>query len=332
MGSDLLTIDDDLGDESVRSVDKISSADIFVFHSILNFIRFSIIIKAVTLTYLKSLHSAAILRSAERADILPFPIGNAAQEGEGFMRAPDPVAFNLFGINIMWYGVLIGIGFILAIIMCYKRAPKHGIDSEHILDFAIFLIPAAIVGARAYYVIFSWDSYAGDWAKIFDIRSGGLAIHGGIIAGIIVAIFVCRHYKINFLELADLVFPSVALAQSVGRWGNFFNQEAHGGPTDLPWAIWADGEYVHPTFLYESIWCFALFIFLIWLDKRRSFPGQIACLYGMLYSLERGLVEQLRTDSLMIGPFKQAQVLSFFVFLFCLIAYVMLRKRNKQKA
>lgn len=248
------------------------------------------------------------------------------------MTAPNPVAFNLFGLDVMWYGILIGLGFVLAIIISYLRAPKHGIESEHILDFAIWLVPASIIGARAYFVIFSWENYAGDWTRIFNTRLGGMAIHGGIIAGIIVGYFICRHYKINFLELADLVLPTVALAQAIGRWGNFFNSEAHGGPTDLPWAILVDGEYVHPTFLYESLWCFALFFFLIWLDKRRAFPGQIACLYGMLYSLERGFVEQLRTDSLMIGPFKQAQVLSLCVFVFCLAVYIILNKREKKRS
>ena len=247
------------------------------------------------------------------------------------MHPHDPVAFTIFGLDVKWYGILIGIGFLLAIMICYKRAPKHGIESEHILDFAIWMIPFSIIGARAYYVIFEWENYAGDIRKILDIRGGGLAIHGGLIAGIIVAVFVCRHYKINFVELADLVFPAVALAQSIGRWGNFFNSEAHGGPTDLPWAILVDGQYVHPTFLYESIWCLGLFIFLIWLDKRRKFPGQIACLYGMLYSVERTFVEQLRTDSLMIGPFKQAQVLSVCVFLFCLAAYIFLYRKEKEK-
>ena len=247
------------------------------------------------------------------------------------MSAPNPVAFTIFGIDIMWYGILIGFGFLLAIILSYKRAPKHGIDSEHILDFAIFMIPAAIVGARAYYVIFQWENYAGDLGKILNIRNGGLAIHGGIIAGIIVAFFICRHYKINFFELADVIFPTVALAQSIGRWGNFFNSEAHGGPTNLPWAILVDGEYVHPTFLYESIWCFTLFVFLLWLDRRRTFTGQIACLYGILYSVERFFVEGLRTDSLMIGPFRKAQVISFVIFAVCIFAYIILYKRQKRR-
>ncbi|MEF9922040.1 MAG: prolipoprotein diacylglyceryl transferase [Anaerovoracaceae bacterium] len=247
------------------------------------------------------------------------------------MTAPNPVAFTIFGMDIMWYGLIIGVGFLLAILISYKRAPKHGIESEHILDFAIWLIPASIIGARLYYVIFQWDSYAGDLGKIFNIRGGGLAIHGGIIAGIITAYFVCKHYKINFLELADLAFPTVALAQSIGRWGNFFNSEAHGGPTDLPWGILVDGQYVHPTFLYESIWCFMLFWFLLYMDKNRAFPGQIACLYGMLYSVERCFVEQLRTDSLMFGPFRQAQLISFAIFAVCLIAYFILYKREKSK-
>lgn len=247
------------------------------------------------------------------------------------MVAPNPVAFTIFGIDIMWYGILIGFGFLLAILISYKRAPLHEIQSEHILDFAIWLIPAAVVGARLYYVIFQWENYANNLGDIFNTRGGGLAIHGGIIAGAIAAYFVCKHYKIKFVELADLCFPTVALAQSIGRWGNFFNSEAHGGPTDLPWGIWVNGETVHPTFLYESLWCFALFWFLLYMDKRRAFAGQITCLYGMLYSVERFFVEGLRTDSLMIGPFRQAQVISFVIFACCLLLYIYWNKQEKTK-
>ncbi len=245
------------------------------------------------------------------------------------MFVPNPVAFTLFGIDVRWYGVLIGLGFMLALLLSYKRAPKFEINQEHILDFAIFLIPLSIIGARAYYVIFSWDNYAGNWSKILNIRGGGLAIHGGIIAGIIVAAFICKYHHINFFNLSDLVFPNVALAQAIGRWGNFFNSEAHGGPTDLPWGIWVDGIKVHPTFLYESIWCLLLFIFLTKLSSCRSFKGQIGLLYCMLYSLERFFIEQLRTDSLMLGPFKQAQLLSMCTFAICLAIYIYLHKKNK---
>lgn len=248
------------------------------------------------------------------------------------MRAPNPIAFTLLGIDVRWYGILIGIGFVLAIFLSYYRAPKYGIKEDHVLDFALFMIPAAIIGARAYYVIFNWDYYGGSISRILDIRAGGLAIHGGLIAGLLVALAVCKYHNIKLGDLTDLCLPTVALAQSIGRWGNFFNSEAHGGPTDLPWAIYVDGQYVHPTFLYESIWCFALFLFLMfYVEKRRSFSGQIALLYGMLYSLERIFVEQLRTDSLMLGPFKQAQVLSFTVIVICGILYVYLQRKERKR-
>ena len=244
------------------------------------------------------------------------------------MTAPDPIAFTIFGIDIRWYGILVGIGFLLAIFISYKRAPQLGINPDHVLDFSIFMIPLSIIGARAYYVIFEWPQYAGDIKKILDIRSGGLAIHGGLIVGIIVALCVCKYHKIKPLDFMDLIFPQVALGQAIGRWGNFFNSEAHGGPTDLPWGIMVDGEKVHPTFLYESLWCLFLFFLLLHLSKKRKFPGQIALLYGMLYSLERFFVEWLRTDSLMIGPFKQAQILSLTVIIVCAILYVILSKKH----
>ncbi len=243
------------------------------------------------------------------------------------MQAPNPIAFTILGFDVRWYGILIGIGFMLGILISYKRAPKLGIESDHVLDFCIFMIPLSIIGARAYYVIFEWSNYAGDIKKILDIRSGGLAIHGGLIVGIIVCIAVCKYHKIEVLNMLDLIFPQVALGQAIGRWGNFFNSEAHGGPTDLPWGIIVDGEKVHPTFLYESIWCFLLFFFLLYMTKRRKFTGQIALLYGMLYSLERFFVEALRTDSLMIGPFKQAQVLSGTLIVFCALVYIYLNKK-----
>lgn len=248
------------------------------------------------------------------------------------MPHPDPTAFTLFGLDVQWYGICIGLGFLLAILLSYRRAPRLQIEPDFIIDFAIWLIPLSIVGARAYYVLFNWDRYGKDLASILDVRGGGLAIHGGLIVGVLVAFALCRKRQVSFRNLADLIFPQVALAQAIGRWGNFFNGEAHGGPTDLPWAIEVDGQLVHPTFLYESLWCLFLFAFLVWLTKRRSFQGQIGLLYGMLYSLERGLVEQLRTDSLMIGPFKQAQVLSGCVFLLCLAAYVLLQQRQHKES
>ena len=244
------------------------------------------------------------------------------------MRTPDPVAFSIFGIDIMWYAILICSGMLLATLLCCLRAPKYGLTSDQIIGFVTLCIPAGIIGARLYYVLFHWDWYDGDILQILNTRAGGLAIHGGLIAGLGTAAIICAVKKINVLKVLDLAAPSVAFAQSIGRWGNYFNSEAHGGPTDLPWAIPVDGEMVHPTFLYESIWCFLLFLFLLCFDRWRKgrFNGQIILLYGILYSVERFFVEALRTDSLMIGPFKQAQVLSLAVIIICTIIYIILKR------
>ena len=247
------------------------------------------------------------------------------------MQAPNPIAFTIAGIDIRWYGILIGVAFLLAIYISYLRAPKFSIVQDDILDLTIFLIPCSIIGARAYYVIFSYDNYRGNFIQMLNLRAGGLAIHGGIIAGVIVSYIVAKRKKIKFSNLADLIMPQVALAQAIGRWGNFFNSEAHGGPTNLPWAITVYGEKVHPTFLYESIWCFFIFILLIFLSNKIKFNGQIALLYAMLYSFERFWVEGLRTDSLMIGQFRQAQVLSLVVFILALSAYIYQVRKYKKK-
>ena len=237
------------------------------------------------------------------------------------MPVPEPVAFTIFGIDIMWYAVLITSGMIIATVICCVRAPKHDLTSDQIINFVIICIPAAIIGARLYYVVFNWEFYAGDIKKILNIRGGGLAIHGGLIFAFIAVCILCAVWKLRPLNVLDLAVPCIAIAQAIGRWGNYFNSEAHGGPTDLPWAITVNGQSVHPTFLYESIWCFLLFFFLIYVDNRRKFEGQTLLLYGILYSAERFFVEALRTDSLMIGPFKQAQVLSLSVIVVCCLLY-----------
>lgn len=247
------------------------------------------------------------------------------------MPVPEPVAFTIFGIDIMWYAVLITSGMIIATVICCVRAPKHDLTSDQIINFVIICIPAAIIGARLYYVVFNWEFYASDIKKILNIRGGGLAIHGGLIFAFVAVCILCAVWKLRPLNVLDLAAPCIAIAQAIGRWGNYFNSEAHGGPTDLPWAITVNGQSVHPTFLYESIWCFLLFFFLIYVDNRRKFEGQTLLLYGILYSAERFFVEALRTDSLMIGPFKQAQVLSLSVIAICIIAYVILYRRCKNR-
>ena len=242
------------------------------------------------------------------------------------MGHPDPIAFTIAGIEIRWYGILIATAMMLAVIISSKRAPRHGIREEDVLDLALWMLPAGVIGARVYYVIFNHDMYH-SLQEAVNIRNGGLAIHGGLIFGLIAVILVCRHKKISALNMADLIIPSVALAESIGRWGTYFNGEAHGGPTDLPWGIIVDGVKVHPTFLYESIWCLILFFFLTWWDRnRRKAYGQTLALYGILYSVERFFVESLRTDSLMIGPFKQAQVISICAIIASVILYLYSKK------
>lgn len=247
------------------------------------------------------------------------------------MPTPNPVALTVYGFDIMWYGIIIAAAMVLAVIIIYRRAPIHRISSEKTLDFVLVSVPVGVIGARLYYVLFNWDYYDGDFFQMINIRNGGLAIHGGLLLGFLTAILLCKLWDIRPMNLLDLTAPAIAIAQAIGRWGNYFNQEAHGGPTDLPWAISVNGQMVHPTFLYESIWCFLLFLLLLFVDSNRKFEGQTFLLYGILYSLERFFVEWLRTDSLMIGPLKQAQVLSAAVFVVFTFVYVMMRRRSKYR-
>ncbi len=223
----------------------------------------------------------------------------------------NPVAFTIFGIDVMWYGVLISAGVLAGVFAALKEAKRTAFKEDDLIDFLLYVIPAGIIGARAYYVMFSWDYYSQNLSQIINIRNGGLAIHGGIIAGVITGILFCKKRRIDVLELLDLVIPSLALGQSIGRWGNFINQEAHGGPTDLPWGILVDGQKVHPTFLYESIMDFLIFLFLIWFRKhKKADHGQILGLYLILYSIGRFFIEGLRTDSLMFMGMRVAQLIS----------------------
>ncbi|MBR4150661.1 MAG: prolipoprotein diacylglyceryl transferase [Firmicutes bacterium] len=240
-----------------------------------------------------------------------------------FLPVPNPVAFSVGGFDIMWYGIMVVLGMLTALCVGYFSAERYGISKDRTLDVFIILIIAGVICARLYYVIFEWDMYKDNLLSIFDIRRGGLAIHGGIIGGVGALIVACKKFwKEDFWRLLDIIAPGLALAQAIGRWGNYFNSEAHGGKTDLPWAIECDGELVHPTFLYESIWCLLLGLFLLWFmrnAKKHTFDGQVFLLYAILYSVERIAVEQLRTDSLMIGPFKQAQIFSFIMILAAII-------------
>lgn len=241
----------------------------------------------------------------------------------------DRVAFTIFGIDVMWYGILMAIGMILGTLIALKEAKRVGIKEDNILDLAIIAIPVGLICARLYYVIFNWEYYASNPSQVFNFRGGGMAIHGALIGGVLAGYLFSRYKKINFFKLADTVIIGMPLAQAIGRWGNFINKEAHGGPTNLPWGIMVDGVKVHPTFLYESIWDFGIFVFLWMFRKKKSYEGQIIVLYAILYSLGRFFIEGLRTDSLMIGPLRMAQVISLVGVIGGLIAHIYLSKKIK---
>lgn len=219
-----------------------------------------------------------------------------------------PSYFSIGNFNIYFYGVIIATGFILAALYCARRAHEFGFTSDDLYEVVIFLIPACIIGARLYYVLFRLEDYLANPAKIFAIRDGGLAIYGGIIFGIITAIIWCKVRKKRLFALGDLTVFGLLIGQSIGRWGNFMNREAFGGITDIFCRMgltppFGETIYVHPTFLYESLWNFTGFLILHFLSKRkkRKFDGQYFWLYILWYGLGRVWIEGLRTDSLYIG-------------------------------
>lgn len=239
------------------------------------------------------------------------------------------VAFNLFGIEIMWYAVLIMIGMVLGVLLATRLAKNDGIDEDTYTSFLLWAILAAVIGARIYYVIFEWERYAAEPLRALNFREGGLAIHGGIIGGMLAGFLYARRKKLPILRMLDAAVPGLALGQAIGRWGNFFNQEAYGGPTDLPWGMWIQGVTVHPTFLYESIANALLCIFLVWYRKyRRKAAGEVVCLYFIGYGIYRFFIEGLRTDSLYMFGLRTAQIVSLLGILLGIAGWIYLRRKE----
>lgn len=240
----------------------------------------------------------------------------------------DRVAFSIFGIDIYWYAIIIVFGIILGTYFAKKEFIRRGFDEDFVYNVLFVILPIGIIGARFWYVLFMWDYYKTNPGEILNIRGGGLAIHGGIIFGALALYLYAKNKKIPFLDMADILIPSVALGQGIGRWGNFVNQEAHGGPTDLPWGIIIDGVKVHPTFLYESIG--DIIIFLILINWRRKNPdrGKLTATYLIGYGILRFFVEGLRTDSLYWGPLRTAQVISL---VFIIAGAILFFISNKKK-
>ncbi|MEE0510822.1 MAG: prolipoprotein diacylglyceryl transferase [Peptococcaceae bacterium] len=248
----------------------------------------------------------------------------------------DPIAFELGPISVHWYGILIACAFLIGVWGSLREAKLEGVNEDHFLNLIIICIVCAVIGARAYYVIFEWGYYSQHPSEIIATWHGGLAIHGGVIGGIL-AIAVCAwHYRMRIWQLLDIIAPYLILGQAIGRWGNFFNQEAYGyevSPDVVPWAMYIDGAYRHPTFLYESIWDIIGFLLLIFASRHPKLKeGDIALLYFIYYSAGRFIIEGFRTDSLMLGPLRVAQVVCIIAIVASIVIALVRRKKAPSRS
>ncbi|OTN87686.1 prolipoprotein diacylglyceryl transferase [Enterococcus sp. 7E2_DIV0204] len=254
----------------------------------------------------------------------------------------NPVAFNLFGISVYWYAVIIVSGIVLAVWLSSREAIRVGLKEDDVIDFMLWGLPSAIIGARLYYVIFQWQDYVDNPIEIILTRNGGLAIYGGLIGGGLALFFFTRHRFISTWTFLDIAAPSVILAQAIGRWGNFMNHEAYGPATTrgflegihLPKFIIdnmnIDGTYHQPTFLYESVWNVLGFIVLVLLRKKKDFlkEGEVVLGYVIWYSFGRFFIEGMRTDSLYaFGSIRVSQLFSLVLF-FGAIAILIIRRKK----
>jgi phosphatidylglycerol---prolipoprotein diacylglyceryl transferase len=254
----------------------------------------------------------------------------------------NPVAIHLGPIAVHWYGIIIGLGAMLGLLLATREAKRFGMNPDLIMDMVMLGVPISIIFARIYYVIFEWGYYGEHPLEIPAVWKGGIAIHGALIGAVLTGILFARYKKVSFWRLADMVAPSLILGQAIGRWGNFMNQEAHGGPTTrafleslhLPAFIinqmYIDGIYYHPTFLYESMWDLAGFVFLLII--RRVLPlrrGELFLSYFIWYSVGRFFVEGLRTDSLMLtNTLRMAQVISLAIIAAAVAVWIIRRRKG----
>jgi len=254
----------------------------------------------------------------------------------------DPVAISLGPIQVHWYGIIMGCAFLIGAYLARFHARRVGIDPEHILNMVVWIIPAAIVCARAYYVIFEWDQYKDNLLSVFYVWKGGLAIHGGLIGGVLAGTWYVRKHKLPYLLMGDILMPSVILGQAIGRWGNFINQEAHGGPVSAEFMekfpafireqMYIGGQYYHPTFLYESLWNLLVFaVLMLMLHFWKKFDGQVLFSYMILYSIGRFFIEGMRTDSLLIADtLRVAQLVSLLLIASGVILMLVFARKSAQ--
>ncbi|KZL93908.1 prolipoprotein diacylglyceryl transferase [Clostridium magnum] len=250
----------------------------------------------------------------------------------------NPIAFSINGFEIRWYGIIIAMGVIAALFLASLNCKVKNYNFDKLLDTFLVAFPFAVIGARAYYVVFEFNDYRDNLIDIFNIRQGGLAIHGGVLFGLVAAYIYTRYKKLDFLEMADIAAPSLIIGQAIGRWGNFFNSEAHGGPVSSEFiqrfplfiqkGMYIEGAYYHPTFLYESIWNICVCIILVYILHKTHKKGTVIFLYIGLYSMGRFFIEGLRTDSLMLGSIRVAQLVSLSGVLLS-IGFFIFSYRNK---
>lgn len=250
----------------------------------------------------------------------------------------DPVALEIGPIQVRWYGIIMASAFLIGTILAYRRAGREKINPDHIVGMITVIIPAAIIGARLYYVAFQWSDYSGDPLRALAIWEGGLAIHGGIMGGVLAGLLYVKKYGLSAWNTADVLAPSLILGQAIGRWGNFINQEAHGGPVSQDFIsrfpdfiknqMYINGSYYHPTFLYESLWDLGVFSFLTYYWRIRRIPGEVSLLYLVLYSVGRFFIEGMRTDSLMLGPIRVAQLVSLLLIMAGITVFFMRRRKT----
>ena len=227
-----------------------------------------------------------------------------------------PRTFPLGPLTLHLYGLVIAVGLLLAVLYCSRRCKQFGVKQDDLLDGVLWVTPFAIICARIYYVVFTWEAYADNPISALYIWEGGLAIYGGVLGAVLGIAVLCRVKKLKFAAVMDLVLMGFLIGQSMGRWGNFFNREAFGAPTDsffrmgLYNSATGNWEYYHPTFLYESVWNLAGLVLLHFLSKKRRYDGQIALGYAAWYGLGRAIIEGLRMDSLYWGSFRVSQVLA----------------------
>lgn len=239
----------------------------------------------------------------------------------------DPVAFNLGPLSVRWYGIIIAVGILLGYFVAQRALVKAGLHKDTLVDIIFYSALFGFIAARIYFVIFQWPYYVENPSEIIKIWHGGIAIHGGLIGGFIAGVIVCKVKNLNPFQIGDIVAPSIILAQGIGRWGNFMNHEAHGGPVSRAFLeklhlpnfiienIYINGQYYHPTFLYESIWDVAGFIILVNIRKHLKL-GETFFLYLTWYSIGRFFIEGLRTDSLMLtSNIRVAQLVSILLIL-----------------